>query len=301
MNLSSAELILPPKGTLVFLSDIHKDSESFDYDSWESDKQLILSMEDPQILINGDIGSWIFPNDPRFRGKNGMKFYQSYLNTVKRDFADFISELVPYIKGIGRGNHETSIIRYNGYDIVADLISYLNTFREPDDPIVDLGYTGYIGLNFEVPNVSDIQKVLYYHHGAGGSAPVTGGAIDLQRLSASHRADIYWIGHKHVKTVRGYTTIDYDWRKHAPVKRNIIGFITPGYDGDIKHIVPTDINGENPVYYDSDWATERMYSAQPQGFSYAFYETIRERHGKNRNNSKKKLRFSLVTPTIMEG
>lgn len=39
---------------------------------------------------------------------------------------------------------------------------------------------------------------LRYHHGAGGSAPVTKGIIDFNRMAAFIcDADVLWVGHKH--------------------------------------------------------------------------------------------------------
>jgi hypothetical protein len=194
---------------------------------------------------------------------------------------------------MGRGNHETSVLVHNGFDLVGDLITKINT--EEGREIWDLGYTGYIELNFEAypGSLHKVNRVLYYHHGRGGGAPVTGGAIDLYRLNAEHRADYHWIGHIHKEITRGFNIVDYDYKRHRPVKRHIQGFVTPGYDGGL-----TVENMDEP--FTSDWATEKIYGLQPQGFAYMDFEVIRKRYGPNGDLSKFFLRDEIRRPHISE-
>ena len=127
---------------------------------------------------------------------------------------------------IGVGNHETSMIKYHGFDAVHLLIERLGSH------IVHGGYTGILKLPLDImyekkPKEEKTTKKkskskkrkpdnkepeyqrtgglvyrIWYHHGKGGNAPVTEGLIDFARASSYvHGADILWMGHKHRRYV----------------------------------------------------------------------------------------------------
>ena len=93
----------------------------------------------------------------------------------------------PYAKNIvllGKGNHETSILKRQEIDLNQRLIYGLN--KETGSSIVSGGYSGWVQVRFR-----DSRKGggtgggetynLWYHHGFGGGGPVTKGVIQANR------------------------------------------------------------------------------------------------------------------------
>tara|TARA_R100000808_G_C2147903_1_gene155930 strand:- start:1947 stop:2834 length:888 start_codon:yes stop_codon:yes gene_type:complete len=109
----------------------------------------------------------------------------------------------PYAKNIvllGKGNHETSILKRQEIDLNQRLIYGLN--NETGSQIVSGGYSGWVQLRFinalGKRNRGGETFNLWYHHGHGGGGPVTKGVIQANRR-ATFLPDAHLIvgGHVH--------------------------------------------------------------------------------------------------------
>lgn len=156
------------------------------------------------IIVWGDIHDWIAPGDKmRYSAKQARKV-DAYVNDIVAELYEFYLPYVDNIDVIKLGNHETAFIKHNHVDPMAILIDRLNQARSKDrEPIFYGGYTCWFAVKFVnntkqgTRNRSTTYK-MWLHHGAGGSAPVTKGAIDRARIQdAITGADCYVIGHKH--------------------------------------------------------------------------------------------------------
>tara|TARA_R110002020_G_scaffold102076_2_gene239955 strand:+ start:167 stop:1054 length:888 start_codon:yes stop_codon:yes gene_type:complete len=109
----------------------------------------------------------------------------------------------PYAKNIvllGKGNHETSILKRQEIDLNQRLIYGLN--KETGSEINGGGYSGWVQLRFVshkgVKYRGGESINLWYHHGFGGGGPVTKGVIQANRR-ATFLPDAHLIvgGHIH--------------------------------------------------------------------------------------------------------
>jgi hypothetical protein len=98
---------------------------------------------------------------------------------------------------MSRGNHETAIAKHNDFDLTEQLYSRLST----NSKILQLGsYAGYVCIRIGIPQKPLGSIKIAYHHGFGGSAPVTRGVIQSNRMAIAYPdADIVWSGHTHTE------------------------------------------------------------------------------------------------------
>lgn len=104
----------------------------------------------------------------------------------------------PYAKNfilIGRGNHETAVLKHHETDLSQRLVDETNRAVN-GAAIVAGGYSGFVRFNFH-RSTQQRSLVLYYHHGSGGGGIVTKGVIQSNRRAAHVDADIYVSGHIH--------------------------------------------------------------------------------------------------------
>ena len=199
---------------LTLMSDLHIGAPQVDYKL--IDKELKLAKENgDRILINGDIWDLILPKDhkrftpsvlhPRLHGRTDV------VNAAIDWAVEILSPYAHLIDMIGLGNHETSIEKFHSLDPLSILIHKLQEqlpAKNKDHQINYGGYTGFVDYRFrwnEGGKVEDDNRgggrnrvVVYYHHGSGADAPVTKGTIDMARKGWV-RADLVWMGHKHVR------------------------------------------------------------------------------------------------------
>lgn len=108
-----------------------------------------------------------------------------------------VDEFHPYAKNfvvIGRGNHETSILKRCETDISTRIVEALNL--KTGSVIAAGGYSGFVKFCFQRGKQRQ-SIILYYHHGSGGGGVVTKGMIQTNRRAAHVIADIYVSGHIH--------------------------------------------------------------------------------------------------------
>ena len=180
---------------LALFSDIHFDSPYSDHQSLK--KHLDFCLKDGRfIIINGDLFDAILLKDGKRATNNLMEKTDNQLNTKINNVVKFLHPYKDNILFIGRGNHEESILKYSGIDILELTTQLLNVNNKHQ---IQYGnYSNFLRFNFiDNRNKSVLHYDIFIHHGLGGNSPVTAGMIDFNRLSTSIVADLIVIGHKH--------------------------------------------------------------------------------------------------------
>lgn len=180
---------------LGLFSDIHFDSPDCDKESLKAHFDYCLK-DGRYILIGGDLFDAILLKDHKRAVNHLVTQPDNQLNVKLEETAHFLDPYKNQILFIGRGNHEESVLKYNGLDLLQMLTTLLNAGNKHK---VQYGnYANFIRLGWVTSSGKQVLKYdIFQHHGAGGSAPVTKGMIDFSRLAKGVNADLIWIGHKH--------------------------------------------------------------------------------------------------------
>jgi hypothetical protein len=196
---------------LALLSDLHIDAADHDRELLIEDLETAKKLG-ARISINGDTIDGILPSDRKRHhpsvGKHDPK-RDDIMNQIVRQAVDVLSPYADYIDVISPGNHERSILKYHHVDITSMIVGMLNAVRSDDLPPIHVGsYRGFQVYRFRSSAAGGgggRTLTVFRHHGRGGSAPVTGGALDLDRIRKDFDADLYWIGHKHQSIQRAFS------------------------------------------------------------------------------------------------
>ena len=212
---------------LGLFSDIHFDSPDCDKETLKAHLDYCLA-DKRYILINGDLFDAILLKDQKRAVPHLVERADNQLNVKLEETAHFLTPYQHRILFIGRGNHEESIIKYSGIDLLQMLVTMMNAGNKHQ-----IQYGNYANfLRFSWLNSAG-KSVAHYdifaHHGAGGSAPVTKGMIDFSRLSKGINADLIWVGHKHQSIVDYSDPIMYIDNNGTVVLKNRQLIQTPSY------------------------------------------------------------------------
>ena len=180
---------------LAFFSDIH-------FDSPHCDRVLLKKHFDyclktgRYILIGGDLFDAILLRDQKRATNHHMERNDNQLNEKINKVVEFLRPYKDIILFIGRGNHEESILKYSGLDVLEMLIQLLNAEGKHK---IQLGnYTNFLRFNFIDSNKrSRLHYDIFQHHGMGANAPQTKGMLDFSRMAKGTIADLIVMGHKH--------------------------------------------------------------------------------------------------------
>jgi len=219
------------------------------------------------IVLWGDIADWILPSDrKRYTSGQHNTDTDAAINKQVRQLVEFLKPYVNNIAIMKLGNHETAVIKYHHVDPMQMLVAQLNAIR--DEKLPPIFYGGYsmwwiVQLTSKKQGVRDSpgkgKNVKFWlHHGAGGSSPVTKGAIDRARIYDTITADVCIIGHKH--TSLHVTTKHERVDDYGNVRREDRDFlILPGYSG-----WEQDAPGEDG--YTLNWSAENFYGLESTGY-----------------------------------
>lgn len=223
--------------------------------------------ENAQIVLWGDLRDWIVPTDrKRFDSHSHAQKVSAYLNLMIDETAHFLAPYANNIMMLKVGNHETSTIKYSNLDPIALLVQRLNSERYKWlDPIVELGYTGWLRIRLtdpasaskSSPSVGAAHNI-WMHHGVGGASPVTKGAIDRARIRDHVDADTYMIGHKHNAMYVPWVVESVN--TFGIVERSTKHFVQlPGYSGwERENMSPNE-------GYNLNWSGETFYGIEAMG------------------------------------
>ena len=212
---------------LALMSDPHIDNPNFDEVTFIEHANYCLE-DQRYMLFGGDLFDGIIRTDQKRAVNSLLEKGDNQLN-IKLDKAYEL--LKPYQNQIlffGRGNHEVSILKYNGVDMLEMLAKILNAGQKHQ--IIVGNYANFIRFNFmEKRGKSAAHYDIYQHHGLGGSAPVTKGMIDFNRIAKGVNADLIWIGHKHQAVIDASDPIMYVNQNGDVILKNRQCIMTPSY------------------------------------------------------------------------
>jgi hypothetical protein len=256
------ELLYPwEEKCIACFTDLHIDSHSHNREKLIEDLNEAMN-EDADIIIGSEVFSNILPKDYKryTRGKDRGDV-DAKINATLKDACDLLTPYVNKIVGIGTGNHDASVIKYNGFDPVQMLIFMLQQKRYDNLPmIIHMGFTGMFRISFR-SKIGKHNAVdhWWYHHGKGGGAPVTKGMIDANRILQHWIADVYWVGHKHTDISDNGLRCGYLDKNGTLKTRNRLFFNTAGYSGNI------DLREYDETGYINDYSDECFYGLEAQG------------------------------------
>ena len=212
-------------------SDAHHDSTACDQDM-ELRHLLEAEKRDALICDAGDLFDCMNGRyDKRADREHLREEYQHgpYMNRLVDVGYERYARFAPRWLHMSPGNHETAVAKHNDFDLTQQLYARL----KPTAPILNLGtYQGYIRIQVFRGGRPSGSVVIGYHHGFGGSAPVTRGVIQSNRMAISYPdADIVWSGHTHTEyylsiarqRLTHFNTIARDEQRHIR---------SPGYKED---------------------------------------------------------------------
>jgi len=211
---------------LALFSDIHFDSPDCDRETLK--KHLDYCLKDGRyILINGDFFDMIILGDRKRATPHHITNTDNQLNVKLNEAYEFLK---PYQKNIlffGRGNHEESIMKYNGLDVLEMLTTMLNMGSE--HKILYGNYTNFLRFTFKEKNRNEYNYDIYAHHGCGGSAPATKGMLDFGALAKGINADLIWLAHKHNSLIDYSSPVMHIDRNGDVILKNRQCIETPSY------------------------------------------------------------------------
>jgi hypothetical protein len=178
-------------------SDRHHDSIACDRDLEK--KHLDEALRREALIIDaGDLFDCMQGKfDPRKNYDELRPEYkvERYYDAVLDDCAKFYMPYKDNFLVVGKGNHETAVLKYASTDMTSRLVDRL---RQAGSNVVGGGYGGWVVLYFGTNAGSRSSIRLRYFHGAGGEAPVTRGIIQTNRQAVYlPDADIVLNGHSH--------------------------------------------------------------------------------------------------------
>lgn len=211
---------------LALFSDIHFDSPDCDRETLK--KHLDYCLKDGRyILINGDFFDMIILGDRKRATAHHITNTDNQLNVKLNEAYEFLKPYQNNILFFGRGNHEESIMKYNGLDVLEMLTTMLNMGQE--HKILYGNYTNFLRFTFKEKNRNEYNYDIYAHHGCGGSAPATKGMLDFGALAKGINADLIWIGHKHSSLIDYSAPVMHIDRNGDVILKNRQCIETPSY------------------------------------------------------------------------
>lgn len=225
--------------TILFLSDVHFDSPFCDLKLLK--KHLDQAAEsNALILIAGDLYDGMQgQNDPRRSYKELKAVYKGidYFDRVLDDSIEFFRPYKDNLALLGYGNHEYSIVRHNGTDLVQRFVGIM---RGLGSPVVTGGYGGFVRLSMYKDYMTTPRDTIriWYNHGSGSEAATTKGLPQAYKQAAYvSGVNVIWNAHNHQDYVSHQSTLEVT--NKDVVRQGLITFIrTPGYKneyGDAHH------------------------------------------------------------------
>lgn len=214
---------------LALFSDIHIDNPNCDKALLK--KHLDYCLNDKRyILIGGDLFDAILLQDKKRAVNSLLEKSDNQLNVKLEETAHFLDPYKENILFIGRGNHEESILKYSGFDLLQMLTTLLNAVNK-NHQIQYGNYSNFIRLTWTKGNAG--KMFLHYDilqsHGMGSNAPVSKGAIDFNRIIHGTNADLCWLGHKHNSSILASDPIMYVDSSGEVKMKNRQAIMTPSY------------------------------------------------------------------------
>lgn len=218
---------------LALFSDLHIDSVDCDLDTLIK-HLMACKKEGRYILFGGDQFDAIIHSDKkRYTPSRSEVNRDDQINQKLEKAVETLKPFADNILFMGRGNHEESILKYSGVDMIDLLVKELNHHKKNGE-IQKGNYQNFIRFNWVKSfNGSKLTTIDHYdilqHHGLGASAPITKGAIDFNRIIHGANVDLVWISHKHASNILHSDPIIYVDQRGEIRMKNRQAILTPSY------------------------------------------------------------------------
>ena len=198
----ATDVLLPKAGDsqwFLLRSDAHHDAVACDRDL-EMKHLIEAKKRGAYILDIGDLFDCMQGRYDKRSDRSALReeyqhgqYFNRLIDVAVERYAPFADRWLL----MSRGNHETAIAKHNDFDLTEQLYARL----KPNAPHLQLGtYSGFVRMRLRRQPASCNLLTIAYHHGFGGSAPVTRGVIQSNRMAISYPdADIVWSGHTHTE------------------------------------------------------------------------------------------------------
>lgn len=212
------------------------------FDSAYCDRKLMRDQLDKAIDLDAliiDVGDFFDAMQGKFdprRSYTGLRpeyKVEAYLDEIVEDAANFLAPYASRFLLIGRGNHDSGVLKNVGTDLISNLVHRLNV--EHGGNIMAGGYGGWVRFLFQIGEVGMRRSLnLKYFHGSGGGGPVTRGVIQTNRQAVYlPDADIVVNGHTHDAYVVPISREKLS--THGRMSQDLVWFVrTPTYQQDYK-------------------------------------------------------------------
>jgi len=118
-----------------------------------------------------------------------------YIDSLVECAADFYAPFAESFVVIGRGNHETAILKRHETDLTERTCERMSSIS--GHKVYSGGYGGWVRFITKIHG-SKNQCTMKYYHGSGGGGPVTRGVIQTNRMAVIYpQANIIVSGHTH--------------------------------------------------------------------------------------------------------
>lgn len=185
--------------TLRPVGDIHRDSDAFADDVWETfktdsmkrKKMLYLGMGD--YFDNFSTSERIVLGDDRLH-ETTIKTFEKMARQKVKDLANELSFMRGHLLGLLGGNHFISFVNGTSSDML--LAGELDTTY--------LGSCAVIRVAFQEKskhNGGTAAIDIFAHHGRGGGRTATGHLMAVEKMAQMFECDIYLQGHDHSRAV----------------------------------------------------------------------------------------------------
>jgi hypothetical protein len=186
---------------LLPISDIHYDGKGKNStcDSVKLKRDLAERVDDKTIILTvGDNFGGIIPSDvKRYRKEHDSSSGSDILDESINGLYEIFYPYREKIYGLADGNHEDSILQHCGTNMTKRLIDKLNDGIKK--PILYLGYSWLLKINFREPNKSRSRSIVIRgHHGWGGGSRTEG--ADVTKFAHDVKfwqANLFLYGHVH--------------------------------------------------------------------------------------------------------
>lgn len=260
----------------TFMSDLHVGARNVNYGLIEHELAQAKKHGD-RVFLNGDVLDMILCGDrkrfrpdcvhPRLAGRGDLA------DAAVDWAAEILGPYADIIDGVGVGNHEEAVLHHHSVDVTKALVRELRKRRKDKDHTVH--YAGYCGfLDYRLRCRADVKKklpprsqhgrrfVVFYHHGAGGSAPVTKGMIDFHRLGGWADADVLLLGHKHNRIASHVQRVSCPQDGSEPVVKDVRHVMAGSYFETYRGQTQQSVERHGRI---TNYAADRGLAPQGQG------------------------------------
>jgi len=170
------------------IADIHIGNRAFDKKAFV--EYMADSDGNTYFVGIGDLFDAIVVNDIRYQKSIDESIGDAILDEQIDRAVQLLEPYKDKIIGLGVGNHEQTVIKRCGTDLIRRVCKELDT--------VNLGFSGLIRLLFSKGKGASRTVIFRYHHGWGGGSRTVGADLTKYSKDVSYwDADVFLYGHVH--------------------------------------------------------------------------------------------------------